>query len=267
MPAGVPVGTLAIGKAGAINAALLAASVLALAMPALAKRLDAWRATPDRRRRRAPEGRGRDELSAVLGPARTIGILGGGQLGRMLALAAARLGSSATSSPEPDAAPSTWCTRVTCADYADKAALDRFAADVDVVTYEFENVPAQTATFLARAHAGAARPARAGDDSGPADRKEFHRALGIPTAPFAPVDGATQLAEALERSAGRRCSRRGASATTARARRRSRNGGDRAAAWRSRRTALPSSKPSCRSSAKSRSSRRAARDGRSNAST
>jgi 5-(carboxyamino)imidazole ribonucleotide mutase len=43
MPAGVPVGTLAIGKAGAINAALLAAAVLALADPALAKRLEAWR--------------------------------------------------------------------------------------------------------------------------------------------------------------------------------------------------------------------------------
>jgi 5-(carboxyamino)imidazole ribonucleotide mutase len=45
MPAGIPVGTLAIGKAGAINAALLAAAVLALNDPALADRLDAWRAT------------------------------------------------------------------------------------------------------------------------------------------------------------------------------------------------------------------------------
>ncbi|MEO9190957.1 MAG: 5-(carboxyamino)imidazole ribonucleotide mutase [Acetobacteraceae bacterium] len=44
MPAGVPVGTLAIGRAGAINAALLAAAILALADPALAERLDAWRA-------------------------------------------------------------------------------------------------------------------------------------------------------------------------------------------------------------------------------
>jgi 5-(carboxyamino)imidazole ribonucleotide mutase len=44
MPPGVPVGTLAIGKAGAINAALLACAVLALADPALADRLDAWRA-------------------------------------------------------------------------------------------------------------------------------------------------------------------------------------------------------------------------------
>jgi len=44
MPAGIPVGTLAIGKAGAVNAALLAASVLSLADPPLAKRLEAWRA-------------------------------------------------------------------------------------------------------------------------------------------------------------------------------------------------------------------------------
>ncbi len=45
MPAGIPVGTLAIGRAGAVNAALLAAAVLALSDPALAERLDAWRAT------------------------------------------------------------------------------------------------------------------------------------------------------------------------------------------------------------------------------
>ena len=88
MPAGIPVGTLAIGKAGATNAALLAAAVLALTDAELADRLDAWRAAPDRQgRRRMPDGRRRE-------PARgsTIGILGGGQLGRMLALAAARLG-------------------------------------------------------------------------------------------------------------------------------------------------------------------------------
>ena len=51
MPPGIPVGTLAIGLAGAINAALLAASVLALSDPALGKRLEAWRAASDRRRR------------------------------------------------------------------------------------------------------------------------------------------------------------------------------------------------------------------------
>ena len=56
MPAGIPVGTLAIGKPGAINAALLAAAVLALSDARLAKRLDAWRDGADRIRRQPPEG-------------------------------------------------------------------------------------------------------------------------------------------------------------------------------------------------------------------
>ena len=82
----------------------------------------------------------------------TIGILGGGQLGRMLALAAARLGFKChIFSPSPDLPAFDVVHRVTCADYTDTQALDRFAADVDVVTYEFENVPAETATFLRRA--------------------------------------------------------------------------------------------------------------------
>ncbi len=55
MPAGVPVGTLAIGKAGAANAGLLAAAILATADPALASRLAAWRKNADRRRRRATQ--------------------------------------------------------------------------------------------------------------------------------------------------------------------------------------------------------------------
>ncbi len=54
MPAGVPVGTLAVGKAGAINAALLAAAVLALSDPKLAKRLDAWRAKQTKRVAKRP---------------------------------------------------------------------------------------------------------------------------------------------------------------------------------------------------------------------
>ncbi len=85
MPGGVPVGTVAIGKAGAINAALLAAAILALG--------DAC----DRRRaRRLPPGPDRSGAGTtrpgMIPPGRTIGILGGGQLGRMTALAAAQLG-------------------------------------------------------------------------------------------------------------------------------------------------------------------------------
>lgn len=56
MPAGVPVGTLAIGRAGAVNAALLAASILALAEPALAARLEAWRRTQTEAVATEPEG-------------------------------------------------------------------------------------------------------------------------------------------------------------------------------------------------------------------
>src|SRR5213079_238889 len=67
----------------------------------------------------------------------------------MLALAAARLGLKChVFAPSPDAPAFDVTHRVTCADYSDTAALDRFAADVDVVTYEFENVPADLAAAL-----------------------------------------------------------------------------------------------------------------------
>ena len=86
----------------------------------------------------------------ALDPGATIGILGGGQLGRMLAQAAARLGFKChVFAPNPESPAFDVVHRVTCADYADTQALDRFASDVDLVTYEFENVPAETAAFLA----------------------------------------------------------------------------------------------------------------------
>ena len=85
-----------------------------------------------------------------LAPGDTIGILGGGQLGRMLALAAARLGLKAqVYSPDPDSPAFDVVQNATCAEYADVEALELFAADVNVVTYEFENVPAATAMVLA----------------------------------------------------------------------------------------------------------------------
>jgi len=80
----------------------------------------------------------------------TIGILGGGQLGRMLALAAARLGLRAqVFSPDPDSPAFDVVQASTCAEYADVEALELFAGDVDVITYEFENVPAAAAAVLA----------------------------------------------------------------------------------------------------------------------
>ena len=85
-----------------------------------------------------------------LPPGSTIGIMGGGQLGRMTALAAARLGyKSHIFSPEDDSPGIQVSAAATIADYQDRTALQSFAEAVDVVTFEFENVPADSAAFLA----------------------------------------------------------------------------------------------------------------------
>ena len=90
----------------------------------------------------------------TLAPGATIGILGGGQLGRMLALAAARLGlRTHVFCPDPDSPAFEVSSEHTVAAYEDEAALRGFADSVEVVTYEFENVPARTAEVLAERRA------------------------------------------------------------------------------------------------------------------
>lgn len=130
-------------------------------------------------------------------PGGTIGILGCGQLGRMTAMAAARLGYRCiVFGPEADAPAADVAARHYRAAYDDQAALADFIDRIDVVTLEWENVP-----VAALAHLAAHRPVR----PGPAvlevtqDRlaeKRFLRDLGIPTAPFAPVEDAPGLAAA-----------------------------------------------------------------------
>jgi 5-(carboxyamino)imidazole ribonucleotide synthase len=128
----------------------------------------------------------------------TIGILGGGQLGRMLALAAARLGFKChVFAPSPDSPAFDVTHRVTVADYTDTAALDRFAGDVDVVTYEFENVPAETATFLSARKPVLPDPRVLALTQDRLTEKNFVSGLGIKTAPFAAVDSPAGLAAAL----------------------------------------------------------------------
>ncbi len=135
----------------------------------------------------------------MLSPDSTIGIIGGGQLGRMLALAAARLGfKSHVFAPSPDAPAFDVVHRVTCADYADNAALDRFAADVDVITYEFENVPAQTATFLAARKPVLPDPQVLAITQDRLTEKNFVASLGIATTRYADVASPAALAAALE---------------------------------------------------------------------
>ncbi len=136
-----------------------------------------------------------------LQPCARIGILGGGQLGRMLAMAGARLGlDMVIFDPEPDCPASRVAADTVTAPYADLDAVARFAASVDAVTYEFENVPVETAAEAAR-HA----PLRPGVKALEAaqDRvteKRFLNAHGAPTVEFRPVDsaqGARAAADAL----------------------------------------------------------------------
>jgi len=133
-----------------------------------------------------------------LKPGDTIGIVGGGQLGRMLAMAAARLGlKSQVFSPDPDSPAFDVVLNATCAEYADVEALELFANDVDVITYEFENVPAACAMILA-----ARRPVLPDRKilETTQDRlaeKDFVRKLGIGTAEYADVASAAGLRAAI----------------------------------------------------------------------
>ncbi len=128
----------------------------------------------------------------------TIGILGGGQLGRMLSVAAARLGYR-THIFEPGENPPAGdvAHRLTTAPYDDHAALTAFAKSVDVVTYEFENIPT-AALDLIEDHAPI-RPSRKAlaISQDRLDEKKFLTSLGLETAPFATVATAGDLAAAL----------------------------------------------------------------------
>ena len=107
----------------------------------------------------------------------------------MLALAAARLGFKChVLCPDPHSPAFDVVRRVTEADYTDMAALDRFANDVDVVTYEFENVPAETATFLSARKPVLPDPKVLATTQDRLIEKEFVQGLGIGTASFAAVD-------------------------------------------------------------------------------
>ena len=133
-----------------------------------------------------------------LPPGSTIGVLGGGQLGRMLALAAARLGLRAhIYAPPGDNPACDVASARTIAAYDDVAALTDFARRVDVVTYEFENVPAQTAATLAAIRPVLPDPRALAITQDRLAEKDFVRSLGIATAPYQAVDDAGALARAV----------------------------------------------------------------------
>ncbi len=139
------------------------------------------------------------ELMTALPPGSTIGILGGGQLGRMLAMAAAQLGfKTHIFAPEADNPAFDVAAARTIAQYEDEAALSKFAAAINVATYEFENIPVATVEFLARqipVRPGAKALACAQDRI---NEKTLARELGAMTAPFAAVDTYEDLLAAIK---------------------------------------------------------------------
>lgn len=133
-------------------------------------------------------------------PGSTVGVMGSGQLGRMFAIAARRMGYRIhVFSPESDTPAGQLADLEVAAPYDDQAAIEAFASGVDVLTFEFENIPVCSVDWAA-AHC-AVRP------SGKVlhicqhrlREKQFLAGAGIPVAPFAPVASETELLAALER--------------------------------------------------------------------
>ena len=136
-------------------------------------------------------------MSTPRGPIRSVGILGGGQLGWMLGIAARDLGIDCVFLDPSEHCPSDRVGDRIRAAYDDPDALDRLAARCDVVTYEFENVPATAAAHLTRRV-----PVRPGPRSLEVSQdrlveKTFIRDLGVPVPAFAAIDGPEDLEAAL----------------------------------------------------------------------
>ncbi len=126
-----------------------------------------------------------------------VGILGGGQLGRMIALTGYPLGIPVRLFESADACGGQ-VTELHVGDYHDHAALDRFASGLDVVTYEFENVPVESATYLSHRLPVYPPPISLEVAQDRLREKTFFREHGVPTADFAPVDSLDDLSNAVD---------------------------------------------------------------------
>jgi len=137
-------------------------------------------------------------MTEPLAQGAVVGILGGGQLGRMLALAAARLGLKShifEPGQNPPAAQVAWKT--TTADYGDVSALRAFARSVDVVTYEFENIPTDALDVIEEICAIYPGRAALAASQDRVQEKNFLTGLGLTCAPYAAVDTQDDLGRAI----------------------------------------------------------------------
>ena len=134
----------------------------------------------------------------MLPPNATIGIIGGGQLGRMSAMAAARLGFRVhILTPEPDSPAAQVSAACTLGDYEDPHALRRFAEAVDVITFEFENVSAAGLDLLASLRPVHPSPTVLRISQDRVAEKTFLADAGVPTAPWRAVDSEAALHAAV----------------------------------------------------------------------
>ena len=133
----------------------------------------------------------------MLEPGSTIGILGGGQLGRMIGVAAAQLGYRChVFAPEDDSVAADVCAEFTCADWHDADALGAFADACDVLTYEFENVPVGPLAALDQEKlAPGPRALEIAQDR--VNEKTFIEGLGGRPAPWAAIDTSDDIAGAI----------------------------------------------------------------------
>jgi 5-(carboxyamino)imidazole ribonucleotide synthase len=144
-----------------------------------------------------------EPVSTPVPPGGTIGILGGGQLGRMLALAAARLGLKAhIYSDERDAPAFQVCAAQTHASYRNEAELRKFARACDVVTFEFENVPAETVAVLSQMKPASPNAGALATAQERFEEKTFVSSLGLDTAAFLPVNSVADACAAFEKLGG-----------------------------------------------------------------
>ena len=126
-----------------------------------------------------------------------VGIVGGGQLGRMLALAGYPLGLRCRALEASAASPAGQVTECYEGQYDDLAVLERFVAGLEVATYEFENVPAATARFLQERLPVYPPPLALETAQDRLSEKNLFAQLGIPVPAFAPIDTEAQLGAAI----------------------------------------------------------------------
>ena len=135
---------------------------------------------------------------SIVKPGGVIGIIGGGQLGRMLALAAARLGLKSCIYNDGADAPAFQVTPLQInAPYTERALLAGFAQSCDVITFEFENLPAEELSYLASMKTLRPGPKALATTQDRLTEKQFVRGLGLATAPFAEVNSVSDAAAAL----------------------------------------------------------------------